>query len=167
MKKNKCRLVVVWASTLMLNLFFVSLSWADGNFPCILRLAKTDCWPNYQITLQPMDAETNQPLGKPVVLDKNAYETEVLIPCQPEQEISFVATTLPTVWGATPDTQYPSTHFWETPQQLPGGANRWIVSVCFAADFSSVPLPLSEKASCTCQFPPIERTQVSDSPALS
>lgn len=167
MIKRSYRLPLVWVCILLLNFLTMQICQAGNkNYPCILRLAKTDCWPNYQITVQPIDANTQQPIGNPVVLDKNAYETEVLIPCQAQQEISFVATTLPAVWGATQSTQYLSSHFWESPQQLPPGANRWIVSVCFASDFSSVPVPLSQKATCTCTFPAIENTKASYSPSL-
>ncbi len=145
-------------------LLVAHLSWAA--YPCVLRFAKTDCWPDFQVTLQPLDASTQQPIGKPIVLDKNKYETEVLFPCQPRQNISFVATVLPTVWGATPDTEYPSNHFWESPDELPKGANSWIVSVCFASDFSSVPIPLSQKPTCSCNFPPISQAQSIVAPAL-
>jgi hypothetical protein len=165
MKRNSS-LFLSTIGTFVLLLNIIGIQICQGAYPCVLRVAKTDCWPNFQITIQPVDASTQQPIGAPVVIDKNAYETEVLIPCQPQQEISFVATTLPTVWGATASTQYPSTHFWEAPKHLPAGANRWIISLCFASDFSSVPVPLSQKPTCTCSFPPIQDTAVSYSPSL-
>lgn len=163
MKKNKLMLTFVIACLLSL---IAELSWADGNYPCVLRLAKTDCWPDYQITVQPIDASTGKPIGSPVVLEKNSSEIEVLIPCEAEQDISFKAMTLPAVWGATENTQYPSTQFWESPEQLPSGANRWIISLCFASDFSSVPIPLSQKATCVCTFPKIENSDEVQAPAL-
>ncbi len=155
-----------WLFAIVMCVISMQAVAANTNFPCVLRVAKTDCWPNFQISVQPIDANTQEPLGKPVVIDKNTNETEVLIPCHPKQEISFVATTLPAVWGATSDTQYPSNHFWETPEQLPSNADRWIISLCFATDFSSVPIPLSQKATCVCSFPQIENTKKSYSPAL-
>lgn len=125
--------------------------WADDGYPCVVRLIKTACWKGYQISVQPIDAETEKAMGDPIVLDKNTYQINAPMVCHPNQSISFKASISPPVW-ANSNTVYLSRNFWRTPRALPPKATQWIVSLCFRRDFSSVPLPPSVKAACQCNF---------------
>lgn len=163
--KNKLTLNLLRLSIILFSATSLPL-WADSTYPCLLRFMKTNCWKGHQITVQAIDTGTQKNIGDPVVLTKDSFEIDVDIPCQPNQSISFTATTLPAVWGSSATTSYPSTHFWQSPKGLPPKATQWVVSLCFASDFSSVPLPLTAEANCQCNFKPLANSAVSVSEAL-
>lgn len=147
---------------LLLSIGFISFigtnAWAD-NFICTLHFMKNNCWKAHQITLQPMDVATQKKIGDPIVLPKGQDEIEVNIPCTPNQDISFSATFSPPIWSDS-NMSYPTSHFWQSPAALPPGATNWIISLCFANDFTSVPLPLEATANCQCDFPQGQNIQV-------
>lgn len=135
-------------------------------FPCVLQLAKSNCWKGFQVNVQPVDVNTGQPVGTPIVLDKDTFNTMApIVGCQPLENLSFQATFTPAVWANSGDAVYPTNQFWQAPDVLPPKANKWIISICFANDFSAVPLPLQAGSSCECTFPAIDNAVTSVSEA--
>lgn len=141
--------------------------WADAKapYPCQVRLIKTDCWKDVEVTVIAKDSETHKNIGGPIVLAKDSFETMQSLPCQPSQTMNFSATVLPTAWEGV-NTVYPSINFFNSPSKLPKNAEKWIVSLCFPDDFSSVPLPLSSNKTCRCHFEELQNSRENVSEAL-
>lgn len=129
------------------------------NFICTVNLMKNNCWGGHKIVVQPIDVVSQKPFGSPIILDKDSEQAQQNIPCHPNQAISFIATFSPAIWQEDANVQYPTNHFWQSPVALPPQASSWIISLCFANDFTSVPLPLEATATCTCNFQKIPNTQ--------
>ena len=121
---------------------------------------KNNCWTDYNLSVQTYDASTEKPVGNPIVLNKGTSDLTVPIPCSPRQTLSFKATYSPPVWANEQNVSYSTMNFWQAPPQLPKGATQWIISLCFANDFTSVPLPLQATAQCVCNFDTLANSQV-------
>lgn len=158
---NNLTLVICGVFLSMLSNF----CWAQENYPCVLKLAKSNCWKGYQVTVQPMDADTGESFGNPIVLEKDVFQVSAPIACKPRQNITFKATISPAVWAES-RTSFSSTKFWLTPKKLPRGATEWIATMCFSKDFSTVPMPLAAGANCACDFAPLTNTIKNRSEAL-
>ncbi len=162
MKKNK-RILLSLLS--LFTLMASSLCVAAPSYPCVVRLAKTNCWVGTQVTVQPIDTATQQNIGSPIVLGKDVDQISQPFVCKPKQSIAFKATISPPVW-AEADTVYPSTSFFQAPSHLPSRADKWIVTLCFSKDFSSVPFPMTAEPTCECKFDKLENSQKSTSESL-
>ena len=133
---------------------------ASGDFPCYVQLVKTNCWKDFEITVQPIDVISQQKTGEPIILGKEVFEKVVPVACKPGQPISFTGAFSPPTWEGTENKHYVARHFWMPPDSLPKNADKWVISVCFAEDFTSVPLPPSATSVCECKFSELPRSQV-------
>lgn len=162
--KNRLIRLLLLCSVLLVS--FDAFADALTPFPCVLQLAKSNCWKGFQVTVQPVDVNTGQPVGAPIVLNKDTFNTMApIVGCQPLQNLSFQAQFSPTVWSDSSAAVYPTNQFWQAPATLPAKANKWVVSICFANDFSGVPLPLQAGSSCNCTFTELGETTTSVSEA--
>lgn len=145
---QKLRNIVIFG----LTCFMVQLSQA-ASIPCVVQLVKDSCWRTYTIRLQAYDAQTLHAVGKVIVLPGQKQSVEAAIPCQANQELTFKASFSPKIWGEGKDTIYHAQHVWNVPMQVSKDANKWLMKICFAKDFTDVPMPLMIKGDCVCQFP--------------
>lgn len=132
----------------------ISTSYA---FPCYATLVKDTCWTQYDVTVTVLDAMTHKALA---VIDAPKGQSWGREPftCQPGQQLLYTAQFKPTFWQGDENKTYTATSYWSLPKSTSPKESAWNVSICYARDFSEVPMPPGATASCQCQFqkvPPI------------
>lgn len=126
-------------------------------FPCFITLAKDNCWANYAVTVTVLDAVTNQQLTVATIPAGQNWVRQAFA-CQPAQKLMYLATFSPAIWEKDAGKSYHALQYWSLPATAQSGETAWNIPVCYAADFSEVPLPPTATGQCQCNFkeiPPI------------
>lgn len=128
-----------------------------GSYPCDIRVMKSSVWKDYDVYVQMKDLTTELKVGQPVLIPKGKLYTVVSTICAAKQRINFQATFSPVIWEGTEKDVYTTNRFWHSPTELPPKSEKWILSVCFSKDFTSVPGPTLESEKVSCSFPKPEK----------
>lgn len=134
---------------LSLSYLFTSPLWA---ITCYYTLVKDNCWLNYNVTVNVMDALSAKVLTKVTVPAGKAW-TRVTFPCETNgQKLMYSAQFTPSIWESEKGKTYSAKNYWSLPNGVNEGDSAWNVSVCFSSDFSEVPMTPEAKSTCTCDF---------------
>ncbi|KTD63646.1 periplasmic protein [Legionella santicrucis] len=146
--------------------FIVALSLILSNslwgITCYFTLAKDNCWNKYTVSVNVIDAETTKVLTT-LTVPAGKFWTRQAFPCQPGENLRYKATFSPLIWESEKGKVYAANHFWSLPNTISPGESAWNISVCYASDFSEVPLPPEASGTCKCDFdsiPPIPQKKI-------
>lgn len=131
-----------------------SLTYAS---PCVVTIAKSVCWGDYQVHVELLDRINNQLLAD-TVLEKNQYWTRVTFDCKPLQVIKARAAFTPAIFKNDEGRFFMAKRFWAFPQSAPTPGSEWTFNICFDQEFSNLPMPLKANGNCACDFskiPPV------------
>ena len=118
-------------------------------FSCSVKLVKTVCWKDRALILKVINAD-NLETETIHELEQDKSFLEVPLDCKKLNRVSFEVSFDPPIWEADKGRFYKAKRLWNIPKRLPLGADNWSIDLCFARDFSSVPLPLVDFTKCTC-----------------
>lgn len=124
-----------------------SPSWA---VKCYITAMKANCWANYSATIEAFDRSNNQPLLKPIIIEKGKNWQRASFECQPEQGILYKASFKPAIWADGENKKYAGKRIWYLPKALKKGEAAWNLPICFSYDFSGVPIPPTATDNCNC-----------------
>lgn len=120
---------------------------------CYVQLLKAQCWGDYQVNVQIIDAMTATAKDS-IALAANAFAVKHAIECGNYEHITFAAHFSPSLWEGEEDTWYQAKRVWVVPDDLPPSTVEWGVTLCFPHDFISVPLlPSGNIQDCPCVRP--------------
>lgn len=143
-------------SSLTVVLLFFSLD--TLAFPCFITMVKDNCWKNYNVTVDVLDAQTNEILvtldiPKGVPWSRKSFESN------PKQRFMLRARFSPAFWSGEENKYYYASRYWALPEEIVGETTAWHVGACFPENFSSVPLPPDAGSNCKCdrrEIPDVE-----------
>ena len=125
-------------------------------FPCFLTMVKDNCWTDYEIKVKVVDTKDNKQLAE-IIVPKAQSWGRISFQCEPGQIFLLNAKFSPLIWHAEAGRMYVSTRYWSLPKHTSAGEVAWNLSMCYAADFSGVPMPPSSTNSCKCDFSAIQK----------
>lgn len=127
-------------------------------FKCFLTLVKEDCWTNYTVTINAMNARTGKAMVTAVAPQNETWGRQEFA-CEPGDILSFQAKFAPVFWDKDEGKVYSGQSYWTLPKTVQSGEEAWNIKICFANSFAGVPLPPDAKNNCQCDFkvvPPVE-----------
>jgi hypothetical protein len=127
-------------------------------FQCYFTLAKDNCWLNYTVNVQVIDAATQKPIAS-IVVPKGKPWGRVAFTCEASQKLMYQATFTPIFWKSDEGKQFYAQKYWTLPDVANPKDTAWEIPVCFPSAFASVPFPPDAIAACACDFksiPPIQ-----------
>ena len=133
---------------LLCSLCFFSYAQA---FPCFMTIVKENCWLNYTLNVDVIDADTGKSIMNVVVPQGTAWVRKPFT-CQVGEVLSLNAVFDPVIWESQADKVYAGKHYWGLPKEISKGQSGWNVTACFAKDFSEVPLPSDASGGCKCDL---------------
>ena len=136
---------------IILSLSGVLLSTTLFAFPCFYTLAKSNCWVDYDVTVNVYDTKNNQLLKTVVVPKGKAFVREAFV-CEAGQTLNYTATFTPKIWENEIGAVYNAQHYWALPVELTAKTKAWEVSVCYPDAFAEVPFPPQASGNCKCDF---------------
>lgn len=135
-------------------LAYSSMMWAIN---CYYTLVKDNCWTNYNVTVNVIDAMTNNVLITVTVPTGKSWVRQAFN-CQPSQKLKFSSQFSPTFWQGDQGRTFVGLNYISLPDAVNKGDSAWNVPGCFSADFAQVPLPPTGSGQCACDLtkvPPI------------
>lgn len=147
-----------------LNKFMIILSLSLFSryamaFPCFITIVKDNCWTNYNVTVDVIDANTDKvlttvvvPKGKPWV--RSSFEAT------PRQQFMLRATFNPAFWKQDEGKQYFAKRYWALPEAVVGETTAWHVGACYPEQFLDVPMPPDAGSQCKCDKREIPEVQM-------
>lgn len=132
----------------LLGFFCINPLW---SMTCYYTLAKDNCWTNYNVTVDIIDAMTNKVLAT-VSAPKGQQWVREQFACQPSQKLMYKAQFTPTFWESDIGKTYAAKDYWTLPAVINPGDSAWNLSVCYPAAFSLIPMPPEATSTCTCDF---------------
>ncbi|KTD74174.1 hypothetical protein [Legionella tucsonensis] len=134
----------------ILSLILSSSLWA-AEVTCYYTLVKDNCWTDYNVSVDVMDAVTAKVLTTVTVPAKKSWIRQTF-PCTPGQKLIYEAQFSPVFWQNDVGKTYIAKNYWSLPHSINPGDSAWNVTVCFSSDFSLVPLPPKGSGNCSCDF---------------
>ncbi|KTD60646.1 periplasmic protein [Legionella sainthelensi] len=132
----------------VLSLISANSIWA---ITCYFTLAKDNCWNNYTVTVDVMDAATAKVLTTAVIPPGKSWVRQIF-PCTPKEKLIYRAQFSPVIWEREKGQIYYAKNYWSLPNDINSGDSAWNVSVCYPSDFSQIPLPPEATGTCKCDF---------------
>jgi hypothetical protein len=120
-------------------------------FTCYLTLVKDNCWTNYSVKVEVLDADKNKPLVQVEVPKGQSWVRQSFV-CQPAQKLVYQATYEPIFWQSEKGKINRSLRYWVLPKTVSEEESAWDIPVCFSKDFAAVPLPPDAVGNCQCNF---------------
>jgi len=114
-------------------------------------MVKTNCWSDYDVTVDVMDAKEGNKLFS-ITVPKGQLWTRQTFDCNEGQTLMYVAQFSPIFWDKDKGKTYSAQRVWFLPETIAPGASAWNVSVCYPNDFSLVPMPPEATSNCQCDF---------------
>ncbi len=127
-------------------------------FPCYFTLAKSNCWANYDVKVDVLDAVSRKILTT-VQVAKGQTWTRQSFNCQPGQKLIYFASFQPSFWQSEKGKTYAALRFWALPSTVTEKDSAWEIPVCYPDAFSAVPFPPDAAGDCKCDLgsiPPIK-----------
>lgn len=132
----------------LISLLLSTPSW---SFTCYMTMAKDNCWQDYTVSVDIINARTNVKILN-VSIPKGEAWVRQTFDCQPGDKLMYNASFFPVFWQKDEGKTYPAQRFWSLPEQINPGDSAWNISVCFPSDFSLVPMPPQATGDCACDF---------------
>lgn len=127
-------------------------------FRCFITGVKTNCWEEYNVTINVLDAANNNKLTALIIPTGSLWARQEF-ECEPEQTLKYEATFNPIIWESEKDRVYTGLKFLTLPKKTGAEGEVWNLSICFATQFAEVPLPPEAGQRCECdmsQIPAVE-----------
>lgn len=121
------------------------------SFTCYYTLAKDNCWTDYNVSVDVVDVATSKVLFTLNVPAGTSWGRQEFS-CHPLQNLVYIAKFSPLFWQNDAGKTYPALRSWTLPAKTNPGDLAWTIPVCYASDFSQVPLPPDAKGNCACDF---------------
>ncbi|AHE67450.1 hypothetical protein [Legionella oakridgensis] len=140
-------------------LFFnMSFMVAAHAFPCFITVIKDNCWTDYNVTVNVLDASNENNNLVTVIVPEGSSWARQKFTCQPSQKLKFQAQFTPVFWESDEGKSYDGQHYWTLPQQITKDETAWSLTICYPEQFSEVPLPPTAGGQCKCStagIPPV------------
>ncbi|KTD09104.1 periplasmic protein [Legionella gratiana] len=140
---------------MLARIFIVAVSLISSNslwaITCYYTLAKDNCWSNYTVTVDVMDAATAKVLTTAIIPPGKSWVRQSFL-CEPGQKLMYRAQFSPAIWESGKGESYYAKNYWSLPNEVNPGDSAWNVSVCYPSDFSQIPLPPDATGTCKCDF---------------
>ena len=137
---------------------FIAVGQCFG-FSCYVTLAKDNCWTQYDVTVNVVDASGDKILAT-IDIPKGQSWGRAPFTCQPNQELKFRAVYSPVFWDSQKGVVYHEKQYLTLPSTIVKSKEvAWNIPVCFAQAFAEIPLPPDAKGNCQCDFtaiPPVK-----------
>jgi hypothetical protein len=143
---------------LIVFFFGVFFSLQLQAFRCFLTLVKDNCWTNYNVSV-PLTSVTTGKLIANLNIPQGESWTRQAFECQPLDTVSVSASFTPATWKTDEGKSYPGRHTWQLPDKVATQVTAWNITVCYPADFLSVPYSLDDTGNCQCEMdniPPVK-----------
>lgn len=140
---------------LITSWFFSMYLWA---FPCFLTLVKDNCWTNYNLSVTLSDAVSPNVIATINIPQGQSWSRQAF-ECQPSETLSVIASFTPEFWQSDKGKTYPGRRNWQLPSTVSSGDTAWNITICYASDFLSIPLPPEASGNCVCEtdnIPPVK-----------
>ncbi|WP_133128231.1 hypothetical protein [Legionella nagasakiensis] len=139
-------------------LLSMSCAVAVYAFPCFVTVVKDNCWADYNVTVNVLDASNNNNLLVTVIVPQGSSWDRQKFTCQPGQKLKFQAQFTPVFWEKDEGKTYDGQHYWILPDQVKKDETAWNLTICYPEQFSEVPFPPTATAQCKCDtknIPPV------------
>lgn len=140
--------MLIKSLVVLLGFLCINPLWA---MTCYYTLAKDNCWTNYNVSVDVIDATTNKLLVNATIPAGQQWIRESF-DCQPAQKLMYKAQFSPVFWQNDVGKTYAAKDYWTLPATINPGDSAWNLSVCYPAAFSLVPLPPDATSQCACDF---------------
>jgi len=130
-------------------LLSILLSSQTHAMKCYITMAKGNCWKNYDLSVDVVDANTSKKLATVVVFENRLWNRQAF-ECAAGQTLSMVATFSPIFWEGDESKTFSSQRYWKLPNEVKPGEKAWNVTVCFPKYFANVPMPPNAGQNCEC-----------------
>lgn len=127
-------------------------------FPCFVTFMKDSCWTNYDVSLNIIAASSGKVITTIDIPEGQSWARQTFS-CDPAEELSFKATFSPVFWKTDTGKVYSARRNYSLPEAIKAGETAWNINLCYAADFSEVPLPPTADNNCKCSMdgiPPVK-----------
>lgn len=146
----------MFKSFISILILSLSLNYAYA-FSCFTTIAKEDCWLNYNVSINVLDAANNKVLTTVIVPQGQSW-ARLAFECNPGTTLAFEAKFNPVFWQGDEDKVYPGQSYWQLPKTAKATEAAWNLNICFPQRFAKVPMPPEAKGKCACdmnKIPPI------------
>ena len=120
-------------------------------FTCYLTLVKDNCWLDYRVNVDVTNVDTDTKLFTMVVPEGKKW-SRTKFECQAREMFQLQSSFTPVFWAGDAGKTYPSARNWSLPEAVTGGAIAWNINICYASDFTSVPMPPDASGACHCDL---------------
>lgn len=127
-------------------------------FSCYVTFAKDSCWANYNVTVNVVNASNGQVITSITAPQGKSWGRQSFS-CQPAENLSFNATFTPAFWESEAGRVYKGRRDWLLPKTIEKNEAAWNITLCYAKEFSEVPLPPDARGNCACDLksiPPVK-----------
>ena len=121
------------------------------SFTCYMTLAKDNCWKDYTVSVDILNATTGTTMTT-ITIPKGELWARDTFECEAAQKLMYKASFSPVFWQRDEGKIYSAQRFWSLPDVINPGDSAWNVSICYPADFASVPTPPQATNNCNCDF---------------
>lgn len=135
---------------LLYFLTFCSTS-AAYSFPCYFTFVKGDCWKEYHVAIEVIDAVSEKTLAT-IAVPKGKLWERTTFTCQPKQKLYYKATFSPTIWTGDEHKVYRTKQFNYLPEEIQPKEAAWNIQSCYPQEFAEVPIPPKSTGNCSCDF---------------
>lgn len=142
----------------IINLFLL-LSWQAHAYRCVITGIKTNCWEDYNVTINVIDASNNKQLTS-IIIPAGSLWNRQEFQCSAKQTLKYEASFNPVIWESEKDRIYKGLHFLTLPKEETEKEKVWNLKICFANQFGEVPLPPEAGQKCECDLTKIPAVEL-------
>ncbi len=125
------------------------LSQQAQAFPCFITMVKGECWKDYTVTVDVLDAENDKILMTLIIPNGRSW-TRQSFEAHTKQRFMLRARFSPAFWKTEEGREYYAKRYWSLPEVVEGETIAWNVGACFPENFSGVPTPPHAGSNCAC-----------------
>lgn len=137
---------------MLISLLLITLATSASAIKCYITIAKDNCWMDYNVTVNVLDASNDNKLLATVIIPEGSAWARQPFVCQPKQELKLQAQFTPVFWQDDVGKVYDGLQYWTLPEKVGAGETVWNINVCYPKQFSEVPLPPQATSNCVCDF---------------
>ena len=129
---------------------------ASKSFPCSVVISKSQCWKDYNITVDVSDAITLKQKDS-YSLPKGTNLLKKTFTCSPLEQLTFSTSFTPIIWEQGKGKSYQASQIYQVPAAIEKGRTQWLLQLCYPSDFQGLPIPpAQQEGDCACVFPKVK-----------
>lgn len=136
---------------LIMGMVGVCLMTQAQAVPCYMTIVKDSCWTAYDVNINIVDVQTEKVLTS-MNIPKGKSWVRKEVSCQPSETVMMRATFSPVFWESDKNKSYSARKYGTFPEKPDEGVLAMNLTICFANDFSEVPLPPESSGHCVCDM---------------